>query len=72
MGVGVQLSLVDQAFLAFMHEFDRVFDRQDVAVLGVVLVVHHRREGGRLTRTRCPRHQHEAALFMHESANGLG
>ena len=40
-------ALVDQAFLRFVHEFDRVLDGQDVAVFVFVDVVDHRRQRGR-------------------------
>ena len=42
------LALVDQTLLGFVHEFDRVFHREDVAVLALVEVVHHGRQRGGL------------------------
>ncbi len=40
------LALVDQAFLGFMHELDRVLDRQHMTVGALVEVVDHRRQRG--------------------------
>src|SRR5450830_146577 len=54
-------ALVDQAFLGIVHEFDGVFDRQDVAVLVFIEVGDHRRERRRFARAGGARHQHEAA-----------
>ncbi len=47
-GVFVQLALVHQAFVALVHEFDRVFDREDVFAAGVIDVIQQSRQGGRL------------------------
>ena len=44
------LALVDQALLGLVHELDRILDREDVAVLGFVEVVDHRRQRGGLAR----------------------
>ncbi|GIS14145.1 MAG: hypothetical protein CM15mP116_07280 [Synechococcus sp.] len=44
-GVFVQLALVHQAFVALVHEFDRVFDREDVFAAGVIDVIQQRRQG---------------------------
>ncbi|MNT15681.1 hypothetical protein D3C72_1507490 [compost metagenome] len=60
MRVRTDFALVDQAFLRFVHEFDRVFDGQNMVVQALVDVVHHGRQGGRLAGTGRPRHQHEA------------
>ena len=43
-----------------VQEFDRVFHRQNVVVTFLVDFVDHGGQGRRLTRTRSPRHQHEA------------
>ena len=47
-GVFVQLALVHQAFVALVHEFDRVFDREDVFAAGVIDVIQQCRQGGGL------------------------
>ncbi len=44
-----------------MDEFDRVFNGENVAVLGLVVMIDHRRQGGGLARTRRPGHQHQTA-----------
>jgi hypothetical protein len=65
------LALVDQAFLRLVHEFDRVFDRQDVAVFGLIEVVHHGRERGRFAGTRGTGHEHQAARLERQIAKNL-
>jgi hypothetical protein len=57
-------ALVDQALLRFMHEFDRVLDGQDVAVVVFVDVIDHRRQRRRLARTGRPGDQHDAARVL--------
>src|SRR6218665_535784 len=54
-------ALVDQAFLGLVHEFDRVFHRQDMAVLGFVQEIDHGRQRGRLARAGGAGHQHQPA-----------
>ncbi|MCY1283597.1 hypothetical protein D9M70_324800 [compost metagenome] len=71
MGVAVHLALVDQALLRFVDEFDRVLDGEDVVVLGVVQVVEHRRQGGRLARAGRPGDQHQAARHVGDLAEHL-
>ena len=71
-GIAVNLALVDQALLAFVHEFDRVLDRQDVAVLGIVLVVDHPRQGRRFTRTGRTGDQHDTARIFGNFLEDLG
>jgi len=62
--VRADLALVDQALLALVNEFDRVFDGEDVCVLVFVDVVHHRRQRGRLARAGGSGHQHDAARLV--------
>jgi hypothetical protein len=69
---GSHLALVDEALLRLVHEFDRVLDREDVAVLVLVHVVHHRGERGRLARARGARYQHEAARIFGDLGEDLG
>jgi hypothetical protein len=57
-------ALVDQAFLRFMDEFDWIFNSQDVAVFVFVLVVDHRRQGGRFAGTGRAGDQHQAARLI--------
>ena len=49
-GVGAELALVDRAALVGVHELDRVLDRDDVLVAGLVDLVDHRRERRGLAR----------------------
>src|SRR6267142_519234 len=60
-GMRPDLALVDEAFLRLVHELDGILDGEDVAVLGLVLVVDHRRKRGRLARAGRPGDQHDAA-----------
>jgi hypothetical protein len=62
--VRADFALVDQALLALVHEFDRVLDGQDVAVLVFVDVVDHRRQRGRLARAGRAGDQHDAARLL--------
>jgi len=65
-GVRADLALVDEAALGRVHELDRILDRQDVRVPGLVDDVDHRRKGGRLAGARRPGHQDEPALARAE------
>ena len=60
----MHLALVDQALLALVNELDRVLYCQDMAVLGIVFVVHHRGKGRRFTRTCRTGHQHQTAWIV--------
>ena len=42
------LALIHEALARFVHEFDRVFDGEDVARLGVIEVMHHGGQRGGL------------------------
>jgi hypothetical protein len=70
--VVVHLALVDQALLVLVHEFNRVFDRDDVIGPVPVDVVDHRAERGRLSRTGRPGHQHESFGQLAQIENVLG
>ena len=59
--VRTDLALVDHALARFVHELDRILDRQDMAVQGVVHVIDHGGERGRLARSGRPGHQHQTA-----------
>src|SRR5450830_1028382 len=62
--VGVQphLAVGHHAVLVRVHELDRVFDRDDVAVGVLVAPVHHRGQGGRFARAGVTHHDAQAAL----------
>src|SRR5512139_659443 len=64
--VRADLALVDQALLALVHEFDRVLDGEDVRVLVLVDVVHHRCQRGRLARAGRPGDEHDAARLVRD------
>ena len=70
--VRADLALVDEALLGLVHELDRVLHREDVAVLVLVHVVHHRGERGGLSRARRARHQHQAARVLGDLGEDLG
>jgi hypothetical protein len=69
--VRADLALVDEALLALVHELDRVLDGQDVAVLVLVEVVHHRRQRGALARAGRAGHQHHAARLERQLGEHL-
>src|SRR4029079_1613283 len=56
--IGAQLALVDDALLVLVQELDRVLDREDVFVPGVVDQVEHRGERRRLARAGRARDEH--------------
>jgi len=70
-GVAMDLALVDQTLLRLMDEFDRVFDGEDMVVLGVVEVIEHRRQGGRFTRAGRAGNQHQATRHVGDLAEHL-
>ena len=57
-------TLIDQAFLGLMHELNRVFHREDVAVFVFVDVIDHRRQRRRFTRAGGAGDQHHAARLV--------
>ena len=59
-------------FLRLVHELDRVFDRQHVAVFVFVQVVDHRRQRGALARAGGAGHQHQAARLERQLGEDLG
>ena len=52
-------ALVDQAFLIWMNEFDRVFDRYDVFVSVLIDPVNHRRQRCRFAASRRSRNDNQ-------------
>ena len=61
MGIPVHLPLVDQALLALVNKFDRVFNGQDMVVAIFIDVIHHGGKGGGLTGAGRACNQHQAA-----------
>ena len=61
MGVGVELSLVDDAGAVGVEELDWVLDRHDVFVSLAVDLVDHRRECGRFSRSSRSGNQNQTA-----------
>ena len=70
--VGAQLALVDEAALVGVQELDRVLDRHDVLVAGLVDLVDHSRQRGRLARAGGPGDEHEAARLARELVHDRG
>ena len=70
--VHTDLALADQAALGLVHEFDRVLDRQDVAVHAAVHLVDHRRQGRRLARTGLAGHENHALRVLAHLVHDLG
>jgi hypothetical protein len=66
---GSSLSLIDQAFLIAMHELDRILDRDHMIRAGLVDVVDHRRQRGRLSGASRPGHDHQPLGEIAESEN---
>ena len=64
------LTLVYHGLLVGVQILDRVLDCDDVAVLGTVDVVYHRRKRGRLTGTCRAGYQHQTARCHGELAEG--
>ena len=64
--VRADLALVDDAGPVVVQELDRVLDREDVLVPGVVDVVEQRGERRRLARAGRPGDEHEPARLVGE------
>ena len=64
--IRAELALVDDALLVPVQELDRVLDREDVLVAGVVDQVEHRGERRGLAGAGRPGHEHEAARLLRE------
>ncbi len=67
----MHFALVDQAALRLVHEFDRVFDGENVVGTVVIAVVDHARERGGLARTRGAGNEHQAARQHAQVAEDL-
>ena len=59
MRIAVHFALVDEALLALVDEFDRIFDRQDVLIAIVVDEVDHRSHRRALARSGRAGDEHE-------------
>src|SRR5262249_38303455 len=66
LSVGMQFALVDYTILVHVHEFDRVFDGENVVVTLGVDLVDHRGQRGRFAGSGGPRHQYQAAGLLAE------
>src|SRR3982074_2235053 len=58
--MGADFTLVDQTLLCVVDKFDRIFDSQYVAVLGLVDVIHHSSERRGLARASRAGHEHQS------------
>ncbi len=63
-------TLTDHAFLGLVHEFNRVFDRDNVIGAGAVDEVDDGRERGRFARTGRAGDEHKASWQMRKPRNG--
>src|SRR5690606_1942298 len=72
LGVEPDLALVDDRALVAERVLDRVLDRDDVAGLPLVDVVHHGGQRGRLAGAGDAGDQHHAALVVRQVEDGLG
>jgi len=72
LGVGMQFTLIDQAVLVHVHEFDRILNGEDVFVAFGVDLVDHGGQGRRLARAGRPGHQHQSARFVAHLADHGG
>ena len=72
LGVEANLTLADGGQLVPVEHLDRILDGHDVALAGVVDVVDHRRQGGRLARPGRSGDEHEAALLVGERRTASG
>jgi hypothetical protein len=68
LGLGADLALVDQRALRLVHELDRVLEGEDVTRHGLVEVVDHRRERGRLAAAGRAGDEDEALLLVAQLA----
>src|SRR5215831_9919443 len=64
LGVHIDFSLIDVAFLIPMQKLNRIFDGHYVAGSGPVYVVNHRGQRRRLSRARGSGHEDQSASFI--------
>jgi hypothetical protein len=72
LGVEPDLALIDDGLLVGMQELDRILDGQDMVRGGLVAVVDHGGERGRLSRAGRPHHEDQAALQHDQLLEDLG
>lgn len=65
-------TLVDQAFLFREHEFDRIFEREDMLVVVLINPVQHRRDRRGLAGTRHASEQHHSLAVLAEFVQNGG
>ncbi len=65
----MQLTLIDQAILVHVDEFDRILNGKNVVVALAVDLVDHGRQRGGLARSCGTGNQHQAARFVAEFAH---
>ena len=70
--VGMHFALIDHAILIHVHEFDWVFDGQDVVVPFGIDLVNHGGEGSGFARSRRAGDQHQAARLVAHFAHYRG
>ncbi len=68
--IEVDFALIDDRHAIREHEFDRVFNRQDVQCLAAVHVVEHRRDRRRFPRTRHARKDNQPLVVVAKSFDG--
>ena len=71
LGVRMQLALVDHAVLVHVHEFDRIFDGQDVLVALGIDLVDHRGERRGFTGASRSGHENQSARPIAEFCSRL-
>ena len=65
-GIDAHLAVSDERLLRLMHEFDRIFHRDDVTRGAAIAVIDHRGERSRLARAGGADDQHQPALGHHD------
>ncbi len=67
--MGAEFALDNLRLLAAVDELDRVFETDDVGILGAVEMIDHRRQGGRLAGTCRAGHQDHALMMIAKFAH---
>ena len=62
LGVQAHFAMIDQAAFAFVNEFDRVLDSNDMVLAVLVGVIHNGRQRGGFARPGRPGHHHQALV----------
>ena len=66
-----KFALYDLALLTRMHEFDRIFEADDVDIASVIQVIDHRRQSCRLARSCRAGDQDHALMIVTESGQNI-